>query len=261
MYKRQVQHKFPGLAAWLIKKGHVVVTGNGVQIDAEPGNWVFPPFKTDTRNFSDDIEILSIRFEASWGGDNELYQESTPYQIPSEDYPQLEKAALRLLKVAGTRMTDAKNEMKFVQVDIQKHVRIQQSFLAWIQHYIRVMDLLKVSPHRVNITDSRVREARDYLDASFLENSFRESLLAKKVGLSVAQLNRLFLKDIGVTPSAYFTERKLRAAKRELINTQTPIKQIGYELGFNDPSNFTNWFQSKTQHSPKEYRRLASTHV
>tara|TARA_B100000614_G_C14339343_1_gene408162 strand:- start:216 stop:581 length:366 start_codon:yes stop_codon:yes gene_type:complete len=111
--------------------------------------------------------------------------------------------------------------------------------------------------HRVKITDERVHVAKTYIDTIDLNTRFREKILADKVGISVAQLNRIFVKDMGITPTAYYSERKYRKAKQMLINSPAPIKQIGYELGFNNPSNFTNWFYSKSKHSPKAFRQQA----
>lgn len=252
-----VRHRFPGLAAWLITKGSVDISGDGVQFTAGPGEWVFPPFKSDRRQFSDDLEILSLRFEATWGGDNELYQEAAPHRCQSSDCPKLEQAARKLLRVAGQRMVESKNSMQFYPVNIHKHLRVHQTFLNWMQQYIATMDQLGVHPHQVQIVDERVRDACNYLDTLGFEITFREKALAEFVGISVAQLNRVFVKDLGVTPTAYLNERKLRAATQALVNTSAPIKQIAYELGFSDPAHFTNWFQHRAHHTPKEYRRLA----
>ena len=254
-----VHHAFPGLAAWLIRDGNIQIKGDGKQIEAGPGDWVFPPFRSDTREFSDNLKLISLRFEATWGGANELYQETIPHSCRSSDFPKLEQTAKRLLNIAGPQMTATKNNMKFYPVDIHRHMRVQYAFLAWMQQYLLTMEKLGVKPHQVSITDERVRLARDYLDAYSFEMHFRDQDLAQRIGISIAQLNRIFVKDIGVTPTAYLNDRKVRVAKRALINTSAPIKQIAYELGFKDPANFTNWFQTRVHHSPREFRRLAMT--
>lgn len=250
-------HHFAGLSAWLIRKGGLTISGSGVEIDAAVGDWVFPPFKTDHRSFSDDLQIISIRFRATWGGDNELFQESIPHRCASADHPALEKTALKLLATVGPRMTTLKNEMIMLPVDIHRYVKIKRIFMNWIQEYLAVLHELGVEPHQVEITDERVRDAKIHLDAQPLDKSIREQALAEKVGISVAQLNRLFLKNIGVTPMAYFNERRFSHAKNMLINSATPLKQIGLELGHGDQANFTNWFRTKAQLSPKEFRRVA----
>jgi AraC-like DNA-binding protein len=250
-------HHFAGLSAWLIRRGGLTISGSGVKVEARAGDWVFPPFRADHRSFSDDLQIVSIRFRASWGGDNELYQESIPHRCSSKDHPGLERSARQLLAAAGPRLTTCKNEMMRQPVDIHHYAKIQRIFMKWIQEYLVVLDELGVQPHQVQITDERVRDAKTYLDAVPLDTTVREQALAEKVGISVAQLNRLFVKDIGVTPMAYFNERKFGYAKDTLINSVTPLKQIGLELGHGDQANFTNWFRAKAKMSPKAFRREA----
>jgi transcriptional regulator GlxA family with amidase domain len=254
---RNSYHSFPGLSAWLIGKGDIRIIGETYSIHAYPGEWVFPPFKKDERILSDDLELLSLRFEASWGAANELFQEENPRVCGSEEFPALERLAKTLLKTAGPRLTDHKSNMKFQPVDIYSYAKTHRVFMRWIEAYLQVMTKIGAQFHRVKITDERVRKAKSIIDTVRLDATFREQELAEKVGVSVAQLNRIFVKDMGITPTAYYGERKFRNAKRMLINSPAPIKQIGYELGFSNPANFTNWFSAKAQLSPRAFRRQA----
>ena len=248
------RHNFAGLSAWLIRRGGLTVSGGGVTVEAGAGDWVFPPFDDDRRDFSADLQILSIRFRASWGGDNELFKEAVPHRCVSRDHPRLERAARQLLKVAGPRLTRFKDGMMRQPVDVARYVKIQRAFLGWTQEYLEVLEGLGVTLHQVRITDDRVRDAKVRLDSVPLNTAVREGELAKAVGISVAQLNRLFVKEVGVTPRVYFNERKFDYARRLLIHSATPIKQIGFELGHADQAGFTNWFRAKATVSPRAFR-------
>ena len=125
-------------------------------------------------------------------------------------------------------------------------------------HAHMLLAVLGATPRQVRITDDRVRDVKAHLDAIAFDTLVREHALAGMVGLSIPQLNRLFVKDTGVTPMGYFAQRKLAHAKLLLINSATPVKQIGYELGYRAPANFTNWFRSKTAVSPRTFRRQAT---
>lgn len=254
---QKINHHLPGLSAWLVRKGHVSITGKNKTITAEQGEWVFPPFEHDEREFSKDAEILSIRFRASWGGDNELFRESVPHKCSSSAFPQLARSAERLFKSTGHDLSSHKNEMMFRHVSLDRHVKTYYSFIAWVAEYIKVMRKIGVIPHQVVIIDDRVRKAKEYLDTVSFRANFKESDVAEHVGISVAQLNRLFVRDIGISPAAYMKNRKLDYAKQMLIDSNIPIKQIGFELGFNDAANFTNWFRTPTRMTPKRFRSTA----
>ncbi|WP_309387618.1 helix-turn-helix domain-containing protein [Cerasicoccus frondis] len=252
-----VHHPFPGLGAWLIRQGSISIEGDGVSITGHAGDWIFPPFRQDVRTLSDDLVILSLRFQATWGGDNELFQESIPRLCRARDFPRLERSAKALMRAAGEPQTARKNDFKFQPVDVHQYAKVHRVFLSWIQVYLSTMLKLGAELHRVKISDERARLAKVYLDTMPIETPMRETDLAKRIGISVAQLNRIFVKDMGVTPIAYFNDRRFNAAKELLVSSATPIKEICYELGFSDPANFTNWFRAKTKLSPKAFRREA----
>lgn len=257
--RSQVGHpNFSGLSAWLVRRGSLKVSGGGTTVQARVGDWVFPPFKDDRRHFSDDLEILSIRFRASWGGDNELFQESAPLRCASTAHPALERAAVRLLAAAGPKLTALRTKMMWQAMEIGHYARIHTAFLGWAHEYIAVLQALGATPRQVKITDDRVRDVKTYLDSVGFDTPVREQALAEKVGLSVAQLNRVFVKDTGFTPMGYLNQRKLSHAKHLLINSAMPVKQIGFELGYSAPANFTNWFRSKAVLSPRMFRRQAT---
>ncbi|HBR94477.1 MAG TPA: hypothetical protein DEA90_09965 [Opitutae bacterium] len=251
---RQVRHALPGLSAWLVLKGGVEISSGGQQVSAQTGDWVFPPFKGDQRKFTSDFEFISLRFMASWTEDREAIQEAIPHVCRSEAYPKLERVTRKLLRMAGTRMTAAKNQMQFENISMQNYLRLHGTFVEWIQIYFSVMENLGAQIYRLETTDDRVNDAKTYLERAPIDQPVREHDVAEAIGISVAQLNRIFHKDMGMTPCNYFNRRKEAHAKKLLVQTSAPIKQIGYELGFNDPANFTNWFQSKTGTSPKAYR-------
>ena len=46
-------------------------------------------------------------------------------------------------------------------------------------------------------------------------------------------------------------------AKRDLVFTSAKIKQIAYDLGFNDPAYFSRFFTKETGLTPRQYRARA----
>ncbi|WP_228409828.1 helix-turn-helix domain-containing protein [Chryseobacterium sp. T16E-39] len=48
-------------------------------------------------------------------------------------------------------------------------------------------------------------------------------------------------------------------AKRLLLYEKLSIKEIAYQLGFNDPFYFSNFFKKHTQQSPKDYQKTVKS--
>ena len=80
--------------------------------------------------------------------------------------------------------------------------------------------------------------------------SFYAELLYK----SPKTLSNLFATYNHKTPSQVIQERILIEAKRLLSYTEKPVKNITFELGFEDVSYFSNFFKKHSGSSPQEFR-------
>ena len=88
-------------------------------------------------------------------------------------------------------------------------------------------------------------------------------------GLSVAEYARLLLVStrtlsdltnqlLNKTPSLMIQERIILEAQRLLLHSDLNVNQIGYRLGFDDPSYFVKYFKKHTEISPSEFRKSIS---
>ncbi|UQZ82603.1 HTH-type transcriptional activator RhaS [Paenibacillus konkukensis] len=78
---------------------------------------------------------------------------------------------------------------------------------------------------------------------------------AGKLGISVAYLYELFRKQTGTSPQTYLLKCRLDKAKTYLRETNMPITEIAYTLGFSSPHYFARQFGKHAQESASEYRR------
>ena len=78
--------------------------------------------------------------------------------------------------------------------------------------------------------------------------------LIRKTVYSYSHINRLFLKEVGVTLSDYLRDKRINHAKNLLINTDRPLKEISSSVGYNNYSNFSIFFKTKVGKTPAEYR-------
>lgn len=63
------------------------------------------------------------------------------------------------------------------------------------------------------------------------------------------------VKDItGLTAKAFIQERIILEAKRLLLHTPKSIKEIAYELGFEEPLHFSGFFKKCVTQSPSDFR-------
>ena len=77
---------------------------------------------------------------------------------------------------------------------------------------------------------------------------------ASQLSVHVNHLNRAIKETTGKTTTNYITERLLSEAKALLKHTDWNISEIGYCLGFEEPTHFNNFFKKLTKHTPTSYR-------
>lgn len=92
-----------------------------------------------------------------------------------------------------------------------------------------------------------------------IERACRDELaladLADTAGFSPYHFLRVFRAVTGTTPHRYLVGARLRLAARLLLDTERPITDIAYEVGFQDLSNFVRTFHRDIGVSPRAYRR------
>lgn len=80
---------------------------------------------------------------------------------------------------------------------------------------------------------------------------------AEALHVSADHLNRVIKSMVGRTVKEMIQSRIIMAAKRLLYFTNLSAKEIGYNLGFTEPSNFSSFFKNCTGVSPTQFRKSA----
>ncbi len=78
--------------------------------------------------------------------------------------------------------------------------------------------------------------------------------MAQRAQCTPEHLSRSFKRYLGVTPSQYLNERRLRQAVHLLTHTNRRVSDIARVLGYEEPTYFTRLFKGAYGKSPKEYR-------
>ena len=79
---------------------------------------------------------------------------------------------------------------------------------------------------------------------------------AEKVHLSPNYLSDLLRKETGQSTQDLIHHHVLGVAKNRLLNSDNPISQIAFSLGFEYPQYFGKLFKSKVGVSPSEFRNM-----
>jgi len=98
---------------------------------------------------------------------------------------------------------------------------------------------------------------RNFLN--ILEDNFRRAesveFYAEKLFMSSRNLNIICQNIMQQSVSEIIETRKLIEAKNLLTTTDKPISEIGFELGYNEKSYFSNVFRKRAGMTPSEFRK------
>ncbi len=92
------------------------------------------------------------------------------------------------------------------------------------------------------------------------QDNLRVSEIASYFGYNEKYLTTFFKKYSGITLKQYILQTKMELAKSSLSETNQPVSQIAFSLGFSDAHNFSNAFHKVTGLSPSEYRASYNKH-
>ena len=102
-----------------------------------------------------------------------------------------------------------------------------------------------------------VRRACRYLGDNFARPMTVRDV-AEQVNLGDRQLGRLFRKVLGVSVMDQLSKIRLEAARRKLLDPNTPIKQVARDCGYASVHHFTTLFHTRTGLTPAQFRRRGS---
>lgn len=114
---------------------------------------------------------------------------------------------------------------------------------------------IKQGQSKIEMEDNRIAKTVLYI-RKHLNEAIELEKLAEISCLSKDHFIRLFKKELGTTPLQYINQKKIEKAQLLLITEELAVKEIAFQLAFDDYSYFNRLFKKTTGVTPQEYRRL-----
>jgi AraC-like DNA-binding protein len=98
------------------------------------------------------------------------------------------------------------------------------------------------------------RRAVNLINTYLTDYNFNVADLAQRLDMHRSRLSRLFRDEIGISPSAYITQRRLQKAMSALRETTLTVAEIARACGFPHPDYFCRLFRKQFDLTPSEFR-------
>jgi len=164
---------------------------------------------------------------------NNIYD--TPFLQPSEN----DTLKLELI------ITSLVDELK--QSETGQYDMLQAYLKQFIVHAVRI----KTAHYQIkDDVESQLFKGFSLLVEQNYKTLHSVTEYANRLGISPKSLTKHFQKIGLQTPSDFIKNRIILEAKRQLLYSSDSVKQIAFNLGYNDPAYFTRFFTKSTTKSP-----------
>jgi AraC-like DNA-binding protein len=150
-----------------------------------------------------------------------------------DDYDNIDYLKARLSR---RRLTERK-------VDIETRAILQ----------LLAMRFMSLATPKVNECDERIVMAIKYVNDNIKKEIYIDEM-ANCCSMQKDYFVRQFKKALGCNPLYYITRKKIEKAQLLLLTCDEPVKNIAYELGYDNVPYFHSLFKKITGLSPTEYR-------
>ncbi|HYH05159.1 MAG TPA: helix-turn-helix transcriptional regulator, partial [Bacillota bacterium] len=105
--------------------------------------------------------------------------------------------------------------------------------------------------------EKELSQVKEFIEANYGSAEISTRMVAEQLGLSPARVIELLKDEYQLTFKQLINKLRITEAKRLLKDTDLPIIEIAFNLGFNNASYFNKLFKQYEDMTPSEYREKA----
>lgn len=168
-------------------------------------------------------------------------------------------AQLPVIQIPEAELTKFNTLWEMFMIEIQSDDKLQIDMLQiMLKRYLILCARLYKAQKKYPKKEQEINILREY---NFLvEQHFKDkhsvAQYAELLHKSPKTLSNIFSRFDSKTPLQYIQERIMLEARRLLHYTEKPIKEISYDLGYDDIQAFSRFFKKQEGISPSEFKKL-----
>ena len=175
-------------------------------------------------------------------------------------FPFFEQSVPSCLSLDKQKFEEFKNHLHEIELVLSDNDVLTKEILLLRLHLMLKLlqkEYLNQFPEHDSSTkpEKIIKGFNTLIDDHFNEES-SVNFYADKLNITANYLNILSQKYLKMPASDVIKQRTILEAKRLLTSTDLSIKEIGYQLGFNDNTYFSKVFKKYTGKTPGDFKKL-----
>jgi AraC-like DNA-binding protein len=140
-----------------------------------------------------------------------------------------------------------------------KLVRDEDLTIQYLASGILLQLIGKIQASKISVSfngqdvENQIRQAKEIISEN-INQSISPEKIANELGISYSLFRKQFRKYTGFSPIQYQIQLRVQEAKKLLLNTDKPIKEVAHMLGFESTCYFSRLFKQKIGKSPTDIR-------
>ena len=125
----------------------------------------------------------------------------------------------------------------------------------------RFKNQINIQPADITITpldEKLIKNAIKLVEEYISDSEFSVEKLSKELGISRVHLYKKMISITGKSPIEFIRIIRLKRAAQLLRESQLHISEIAYQVGFNNPKNFSKYFKEEFNVLPSQYQNNPS---
>lgn len=144
------------------------------------------------------------------------------------------------------KLPDNSHLQSILEIDDIKELKL--TYINYLKNTIKKLD-----EYRKKELRGLIAKAINYIDENYKQNISLDDV-AKEINMSYHYFSKFFKDSTGKNFVDYLTELRIEKSKKILKDSRVNIKEVCYEVGYNDPNYFSKIFKKITGITPTDYR-------
>ena len=161
---------------------------------------------------------------------------------------------LQLIKIDETQLDHLESAWSFFCNEINSEDTMQKDMLALLLKRILRFCCKSDNFEKQKKYSSDIISAFNFLVEDHFSEHHDVAFYASKLNKTPKTLSILFSLVMGCPPKDFIHDRIMADARNQIQNTEKSIKEIAYDLGYEDIQTFSRFFKNKQGISPLHYR-------